>query len=79
MKDVHDAIKASDKKALAIAEAKMVKLRLAIQEEFFTYLYLAHSDQSKYGSIMTELDNKYSLLKDKSKCWSLATTLRVLQ
>ena len=60
MKDVHDAIKASDEQALAVAEAKMVKLRMAVQEEFFTYMYLARSDQTKYGSFMTDLDNNYN-------------------
>ena len=66
-KDLHAAIKAGDKAATAKAQKEIKKLRLVIQEKFFTYMYMARTDQSKYASFMTELDNKYSLLKDKSK------------
>ena len=30
-------------------------------------MYMAHADQSKYGTFMAGLDTKYSLLKDKSQ------------
>ena len=62
MKVIHDAILAKDKDALLASKLKMNKLRMKIQDEFFTYMYLAHSDQSKYGSFMAKMDNEYSLL-----------------
>ena len=67
LKDLHAAIKAGDDAATGKAQKEIRKLRLEIQEEFFTYMYMARTDQSKYALFMTELDNKYSLLKDKSK------------
>ena len=69
---VMDAIVAKDKPALKKAEQGMIEIRTRIQEEFFTYMYMSHADQSKYGSIMQGLDTKYSLRKNKA---SMSTQL----
>ena len=67
LRRMKDAILAKDTTAAKKAEKELSDIKKNIQDEFFTYMYMAHADQSKYGTFMAGLDTKYSLLKDKSQ------------